>query len=285
MSVIESAIARARGRAAGVTPKSAAASGRAVPPPPRPLPPASVPAELISARSLTANSAVCEEHHILTDENAEKNSLAVAAYRILRTRLLQRARLRQWMTIGVTSAGTNEGKSITTLNLGLSLARERNSDVVLLDLDMRNPCMSRYLGVDPPHQLLDYFERRVSVEDVFFSIGIDRLVLASGTAATDSASELLGTQQFDELKDYIKQHTVNPIVLIDLPPLLVTDDALVVAPRIDAMLVVATESRTDRTALNKALELLKDYTIAGLVLNRSTAASREYDYGYASTRF
>jgi Mrp family chromosome partitioning ATPase len=234
---------------------------------------------------LTANPAVCQENLILIDENAEKNSLAMAAYRILRTRLLQRARLRQWTTIGVTSAGTNEGKSITTLNLGLGLARERNSDVVLLDLDMRNPCMSRYLGVDPPHQLLDYFEHRVNVEDVFFSIGIDRLLLASGTAATDSASELLGTRQFDDLKDYIKQHTVNPIVLIDLPPLLVTDDTLVVAPRIDAMLVVAAEGRTDRTALNKALELLKDYTVAGLVLNRSTAASGQYDYGYASTRF
>jgi Mrp family chromosome partitioning ATPase len=60
---------------------------------------------------------------------------------------------------------------------------------------------------------------------------------------------------------------------------LVTDDALVVAPKIDAFLVVASEKLTSRADLTKALELLKEFPIAGVVLNRASETTRGYDYG------
>jgi protein-tyrosine kinase len=213
---------------------------------------------------------------------AAKNTAAVAAYRILRTRILQRARLRQWTTIGVTSACANDGKSLTALNLSLSLAREGNSEVVLLDLDMRSPAICPYLGIEPVCHLRDYFEGTVGAEDVFFSIGVDNLLLAAGDVRANNASELLGTQQLDALIEYIKQHTQTPIVLIDLPPLLSTDDALVVVPKIDATLLVVAEGRTDRAALNKAMELLSDVPLAGVVLNQSIETGQGYDYGYGA---
>lgn len=287
MSVIESAIARARGRIGAaarsgtrptaVSPARGSASTRTVPVPVEKAP---APLERIAARSVPIDLSVCRASRVLIDEAGVKDSSAVAAYRILRTRLLQRARSQQWTTIGVTSAGVGDGKSLTTLNLALSLARDRNSEVVVIDLDMRSPALCRYLGVTPPRQLLDYFEQRVRVEEVFFSIGVEKLLLASGTVATESASELLGTACFEELKEYIARHTINPIVLIDLPPLLHTDDTLVIAPRVDAMLLVAAEGRTERAALNKALELLKDRNLAGVVLNRAIETTSPYDYGY-----
>lgn len=294
MSLIESAIARARAsngaaaRIAGAKPapvlpsqaSRSSTSAHALPAPAAPTAPSEQPLERIPARRLVMDLAVCRANRVLIDEAGLRNGSAVAAYRILRTRLLQRARSKQWTTIGVTSAGVSDGKSLTTLNLGLSLARERNSEVVVLDLDMRNPSLCRYLGVPAPCQLLDYFEQRAPVQDVFFSIGVDKLLFAGGTETTEAASELLGTSSFEELKEYITRHTVNPIVLIDLPPLLHTDDALVIAPRVDAMLLVVGEGRTERAALGKALELLKDCTIAGMVLNCAIETTSPYDYGY-----
>jgi Mrp family chromosome partitioning ATPase len=136
------------------------------------------------------------------------------------------------------------------------------------------------LGVNPPKQLREFFETQTDTQDLFFSIGVDNLLLAGQTAATDQASELLASNRFEELMGYIRQSTANPIVLIDLPPVLVTDDALVLAPRLDALLVVASVGKTGRTDLQKAVELLSEFPLAGLVLNRSVEQSANYAYGY-----
>ena len=292
MSVIESAIKRARARNAGKgapSPNPPARIGEAAQArssaQPRPPAPVVVPAERLQARPIAINRAVCDEQRVLLlEDTTDRNGPAVAAYRILRTRLLQRARLQQWTFIGITSPSVSDGKSLTALNLALSLSRERNTEVVLLDLDMRNPSICRNLGVVPPHHMLEYFEQRISPAELFFSIGVERLMLASGTITTEAASELLGTGLLSDLKEYIRQRSINPIVLIDLPPLLHTDDALVVAPHIDAMLIVASEGRTDRLELNKALEVIGEFPIAGLVLNRGVDTTRPYDYGYGYSR-
>jgi len=72
----------------------------------------------------------------------------------------------------------------------------------------------------------------------------------------------------------------EPIILIDLPPVLLTDDALVVAPKVDAVLVVASDGLTSQADLGKALDMLKEFPIAGVVLNRVSETMPAYDYGY-----
>jgi protein-tyrosine kinase len=78
----------------------------------------------------------------------------------------------------------------------------------------------------------------------------------------------------------VREGTVNPIVIIDLPPVLLTDDALVVAPKVDAVLVVASAGFTGRADLSKALQLLSEFNIAGVVLNRAADSTPGYEYGY-----
>jgi protein-tyrosine kinase len=286
MSLIESALARARALAGGSASAAARkasrnAGARSAKSGSLPLAGQAVaPAERFLAPALPIDPVACLENRILLDEGVGQYRAVAAAYRMLRTRLLHRARMNGWTSIGVTSATPNDGKSLTVLNLGISVAREGNSEAVLLDLDMRNPSMCRYLGVNPPGQLRDYFEHDANVADMFFSIGIDNLLLASAIAGTDQASELLAGDKVEQLIQFIRKHTANPLVLIDLPPLLVTDDALVVAPKVDAMLVVAAEGHTGRADLDKALSLLAEFPIAGLVLNRAVETGLDYGYGY-----
>jgi Mrp family chromosome partitioning ATPase len=292
MSLIESAMAKARALAGAesksglspraprdprgsVHPRITATRGRSAPIVTEPT----KPVERIVAQPVFVDPTVCKQNRVLLDLVSDHNPGAVAAYRMLRTRFLQRARARQWTTIGITSAGANDGKSLTALNLALSLARERNSDVVLLDLDMRGPSICRYLGTEPPHEVIDFFEQRTNASELFFSIGVPNLVIVSGTVGTDHASELLSTDQFERLVDYSKTHTQSPIILIDLPPVLNTDDALVVAPRVDAMLLVVSEGYTNRVSVEKALEVLSEFPIAGLVLNRALETQSDV-YGY-----
>jgi capsular exopolysaccharide synthesis family protein len=224
----------------------------------------------------------CRERRLLVASDSDDDKAYVAAYRMLRTRLLHKARAGSWTSIAVTSAGPNDGKTLTVLNLALSLAREKTRDIVLLDMDMRNPSVCRALGVQPALELRDYLEHGGNLKDLFFSVEAENLLVAGSVTTTEHASELLSSSRFDELIDTIRRGTVDPIVLIDLPPVLVTDDALVVAPKIDAVLVVASEGFTNRSELAKALDLLSEFPLAGVVLNRAADASLDYNYAYES---
>jgi protein-tyrosine kinase len=234
--------------------------------------------------AVTLDSETCRERRILLQDTDDLDNAAVAAYRMLRTRLLHRAQTKQWSTIAITSAGANDGKTLTALNLALSMSREKGREIVLLDLDMRNPSVCRTLGIHPPHELRSYLEHGENVRQLFFSVAGDNLLIAGSKSSTKNASELLASPRFDELLRFIRQGTADPIVLIDLPPVLLTDDALVVAPKVDAMLLVASEGVTERDNFSKALDVLSEFPLAGVVLNRAAETAPGYGYDYGSVK-
>jgi protein-tyrosine kinase len=243
--------------------------------------PGVAPTTQIQPRRVAFDPHVARDNRLLLSASVAEDRGTVAAYGMLRTRVLHRVRSKGWRTLGVTSAAPRDGKSLTAVNLALSLAREKNSMVVLLDLDMRNPSVCRTLGITPHIELRDYFEQRVETpEDLFVSIGIENLLIAGSVTATQNSAELLAATRLEELFAFITGATSQPLILIDLPPVLSPDDALVVAPRIDALVLVASEGVTPRADLQKASELLADFQLAGLVLNRSSDASAQYGYGY-----
>jgi Mrp family chromosome partitioning ATPase len=221
-------------------------------------------------------------NRVLLQETSEDAASAHAAYRLTRARLMHRMHANNWTSLAVTSPSPGDGKSLTTLNLALSLARARSGDVILLDLDLRSPSVCQYLGVDPPHDLAGYFSGAGSPADVFFSIGIENLAIAGSSAPTEHASDLIASGRFEELLAAIANLSSDPIVLLDLPPLLVTDEALVVAPRVDAVALVIAEGRTRRDYLDRAKQLLEEFPLAGVILNRASesfGADRYYGYG------
>jgi protein-tyrosine kinase len=238
------------------------------------------PSSRILAQSMSVDPRGCRDNRVLLGDTADGDAAATAAYRILRTRLLHRARIENWTTIAVTSACANDGKTLTAINLALSMAREKSREIVLLDLDMRNPSVCRVLGVHPPYDLGVHLEKGEGERELFFSVGSDNLLIAGSDSPMQRASELLSSSRFDDLLGMIRTGTVNPVILIDLPPLLLTDDALVVAPKVDAVLVVACQGATGRADLSKALNLLSEFTIAGVVLNRADDAGPGYEYSY-----
>lgn len=219
---------------------------------------------------------------LLPDDPHPAASNAAAAYRIVRARVLQRLRAMNWSSLGITSPGPGDGKSITALNLAMSMAREKNHEVFLLDLDMRSPCLCQTLGVEPREELVRYFTGESRVEDIFFSIGIERLTLAGSLGNSEQSSELLATGRLEELFSFIRSAAPNPMIIVDLPPTLSTDDVLVVGPHLDAMLLVVAEGKTRRDGLARTIEVLNEFTVAGIVLNRSREAVTDY-YGSRST--
>jgi protein-tyrosine kinase len=283
MTIIEAALEKTKAlRGTRPAPHPHVQPGTPAPPyTQRPLDPGVLPTTQIHARRVPFDPHHARENRLLLSASVPEDRGMVAAYGMLRTRILHQVRSKGWHTIGVTSAAPKDGKSLTSVNLALSLAREKNSVVVLLDLDMRNPSVCRTLGITPQSELRDFFEQRIDTpEDLFMSIGIDNLLVAGSVTATQNSAELLASARLEELFTFIVGATTNPLILIDLPPVLSPDDALVVAPRIDALVLVASEGITPRADLQKASELLAGFPVAGLVLNRSSDSSQKYGYGY-----
>lgn len=221
----------------------------------------------------------CQQQRILVpDINSRAKPVGDAAYRVLRTRLLQRLRSNGWSSAGVTSPMVGDGKSVTAINLALSIAREGNNNVFLIDLDMRKPKLCDYLGISPPKSIVDYLGGDGEPQDIFFSTDIPNLILAGTRTRTEDASELLAGLRVNAVFEYIHSVAHHPIIIVDLPPLLSTDDALVIAPRIDSFLLVLSVGQTKRDAAAEALDLISEFEIAGIVLNRSNTMIQEY-YG------
>ncbi len=96
--------------------------------------------EITSYPMLPVDQSHVQDNRIVGFGGVSPNALS--AYRMIRTRLLQSMRTNRWRSIAISSAGMGEGKSLTSINLALSLSREGNQNVFLIDLDMRQPLPS-----------------------------------------------------------------------------------------------------------------------------------------------
>lgn len=222
----------------------------------------------------------------ITPDTFEHNRLVAAlpdhemtdAYRILRTRVLQSLNGNHWKSVAVTSPATGSGKTLTAINLAISLAREINRTVLLADFDLRHPSIHRYFGYEPEFGLGDYLYRDAPLERILFSPSIDRLVILPGRESIHNSSETLRSPKMISLVEELKGRYAERIVIFDLPPILAVDDALTFSPYTDAMLMVAENGATQRQDLETALDILKNTPMIGTVLNKSTSANAHY-YG------
>jgi protein-tyrosine kinase len=205
----------------------------------------------------------------------------VDAYKVLRTRVWQRMQQNNWRTLGITSAGENDGKTLTAVNLGISLAMKFDHTVLLVDADMRRPNIHNLFGFQPTIGLRDYLESDTSIEDILVHPSIDRLVILPGRGSGEGSSELLASPRMLELVEELKSRYPSRIVLFDLPPVLVGDDVVAFAPSLDTAMLVVQDNKTQTDELARAIDLLDSVEIIGTVLNKSTEDNGQgYDYYY-----
>lgn len=201
------------------------------------------------------------------------------AYKMLRTQVLQRMKSNDWNTLAITSPVSGEGKSLTAINLAISIAKELNHTVLLVDLDLHNPSIARYFGFGPDLGLCDYLLDDVPLTDILFTPGVDRLaVLPGGKPLTDS-SELLSSPKMARLAQELKGRYAGRVVIYDMPPLLATDDMLAFAPHVDAALLVLQEGKTRKDELRRSMEMLEVVNVVGTVLNKAEQFAKAYGYG------
>jgi len=213
-------------------------------------------------------------------------SNAAEAYRVLQSRLTFQADQLGITSIMVTSAAPDEGKSTTAANLALALA-EAGRDVLLISADLRRPRLHRLF--DLPHssglgELLSELwldsqtEASARITPELWSVAKHLWVLVSRPEPPE-VTALLGSEAMRRLLD--SQRPCFDFIILDCPPVLVAADATVLAPLVDAVLVVADRPSTDRQAVVQLREQLEEVggRIVGAVLNRDRSDRVGYQYG------
>lgn len=190
-------------------------------------------------------------------------------YRILRSQVLRKLSDEGQSTLAICSAGEGEGKTLTATNLAVSLAKDVNQTVLLVDLDLRDAAVADMFGIEPTYGLDDYLKGRVELAKCLVNPGIERLVLLPMREPMDGSSEILGSPMIARLAHELKNRYPDRIVIYDMPPVLRTDDCLAFLPNVEATLFVIAEGASPAGDIQRALTLLKKTNILGTVLNKS----------------
>lgn len=199
----------------------------------------------------------------------EQNSFT-DAYKILRTQVLQRLKEGGWNSVAITSPGLNEGKTLTAINLAISLAMEVDYTVLLVDADLRNPGIQGYFGLGTEKGLSEYLTDNVPLDELLVHPAhIPRFVVLPGGKSLINSSEMLNSPKMVRLVEELKTRYPSRIIIFDLPPLLSAADALVFSPYVDAALLVIEEGKTQTEDAKRAVGLLQGTNLMGTVLNKS----------------
>ncbi len=303
MSLIEAAISRTQPARAGSLIERAAARVP-LPRPEKPLRPSTTVGQMGVER---ASSASAPARRTFTPDWRRLRKLGLLTPDTRRTRLAEEVRLikRQLLralgqapsreaggpatsgqVVVVTSSRPDEGKTFTTINLGLSLAIDEGIPVTLVDGDPLRPSISVAFQAPRSPGLTDLLlDEKLDPGEALQHAADLPLALLSDGRPVPSATELFGGRGMIRLLQKLTQVGDGGLVLIDTPPLLSSTETLVLAPHADAVLFVVEAGRTSPEAVTAALELLPSRNNVSLILNKcSTAAGLEQFGSYYSDR-
>lgn len=202
---------------------------------------------------------------------------ASEAYRTVRAELIFRSS-NQHTIIAVTSPNQGDGKSTTSVNLAVSLAKAGKS-VLLLEADMRRPSISKLIEITAKTTLSDYLHGKCELDSSTTKV-VDGLSVIAGGNCADNASELLSSPRFADLLINLKQQ--YDFVLVDCPPMLPVSDPAIVAPMVDGVILVVSSKQNSVNELKECRRILdaKNANVCGAVVNRvSSSPTSGYYYG------
>lgn len=210
---------------------------------------------------------------------------AKEAYKKLRTNVLIALPDEEGVcrVIGITSAQPSEGKSLTAVNLGYSIA-ELGKRVLLLNADMRRPSIHQKLGLELAPGLSNLLTDTNAVNSVIqkYDDGTDKLrfdIIPGGTIPPNP-SELLNSARMTRLLQALT--AAYDYIILDLPPVGAVIDAVSVSKCADGMIVVIREQNCPKSMLSDCVDQLKfaNINILGFVVNGATeGAGKSYQYG------
>ena len=205
-------------------------------------------------------------------------------YRSIRTGLLAKWQHRRHIVHTITSATPQEGKTITSLNLGLIFAELHNRKTIVVEGDLRLPQFETLLGLPPSGGLVEVLAEQGDLTRNIQEVGDNRLhVLCAGRPVQDQAVQLLSSSATTSLLQHLKREYDH--VIVDTPPVVELADAGILGALSDEVLMVVRMCRTPEPLVQQAIRTLAGYNapVASLIATdqaRHRSQYYSYHYGY-----
>ena len=194
-------------------------------------------------------------------------------------------------SVMITSALPSDGKTFTAINLALSVARERDFSVVLVDADVAKRDVTGLLGLSNAPGMLDVLANPGrSIESVVAPTNVPGLSILPAGTFTENATELLASARMREVMDSLIALDPQCMIMLDSPPILLTTEAPVLASLFGQILLVVRAARTPQQAVQEAIRIIGPNRRVSLVLNGADVVGPAgyqyggYGYGYGYYR-
>lgn len=203
-------------------------------------------------------------------------------FRVLRTRILHPLDGRKPpRTILVTSTAPGEGKSFTSANLAISLARGLDQYSLLIDCDMRRPTLAGLLGQTISPGLSDYLQSGQDLSMLIKKTSIEKLSLLASGLPPVNPSELLGSTLMYDLVEELSSRYEDRFIIFDSPPIQAASETAVLARQVDGVVVVVRWGGSTRDQVLKLVNNIGKDKILGVVFNgykSNIVESKLFDY-------
>lgn len=206
-------------------------------------------------------------------------------YRKLKSTIVALTRRDEFINlIMVTSSLGGEGKSITALNLAVTLAREYDHTVLLIDADLRKPSLHSYLGIEPKLGISDCLTKGIDVGEALVKTGVGKLTFLPAGGGIDNPSEMLSSQKVRDLILEMKHRYPDRYIIIDSPPVLPVSETRSIGALADGIIFVVKEGGASPDEVRDACGAFEKGKILGVVYNNARPSANGgyhyYDYGY-----
>jgi protein-tyrosine kinase len=249
----------------------------AIEPATQPLVPQEPSGSPIRSQSVSARLPVLHDSKLVA--LSAPRSPASEQYRALKTKLFQMRNGRKLKSILVTSAEASDGKTMTAVNLALTIAQEIEQRVLLIDCDLRRPSVHKMLGFPKTDGLADFLSQNMSYSSVVLPTIVANLCVIPAGSIPENPAELLNTEKMKEFLSSVSQ--AFHWVVLDSPPVVPLADAELLSSLVDGTLLVVRACKTPAELITNAVQALKNGNILGVVFN-GTQTSRKSDYSYYS---
>jgi protein-tyrosine kinase len=205
--------------------------------------------------------------HPLLVAGRAPDSLAAEQFRSLRTRIAMSENGHPLRLIMVTSPHKGDGKTLTTTNLGLTMAQEFQRRVVVVDADLRKPQVHSAFGIPQEPGLSDVLCGDLTIDDVLVHLPDHRLWVLPAGRLPQQPAEFLGSQAMRRTLEALRSRFDR--ILLDMPPATPLADASILSPLVDGILLIVRAGVTPKPAIERALTGIDSTKLLGLVLNEA----------------
>ena len=209
-----------------------------------------------------------------------KNNHLSLSFDMLRTQIIKKMLKNNWRTIAITSPVPACGKTMVSINLAMSIAHHTDKTAMLVDFDLRRPSVAKYLGLQTGPTLNDVLAGTASIAESLVNPGLDRFVILPTAIPVKHSSEVLSSRKVASLVKEFRDRYAERIVIFDLPPVLSTDDAMIMLSQVDCVLMVVGNGMVSKADLKESLRYIDSTKLLGTVLNKSKAKQPDEYYGY-----